>query len=57
MPPLYLRKGSLFVQKMGSTTEYGFADGKKATELLGRRLYALMSNQAAMDQLIALWNE
>lgn len=37
--------------------EYGFADGKRAAELLGRRLYALMSNQAAMDQLIQLWNQ
>jgi hypothetical protein len=27
MPPLYLRKGSFFVQKMGSTTPIGSSHG------------------------------
>lgn len=37
--------------------EFGFADEQSPDEAVPRRLYALMSNQQAMDQLIALWSE
>lgn len=37
--------------------EYGFENEKKRDETVPRRLYALMSNQRAMDQLLMLWRE
>ena len=35
--------------------EFGFTDGRTPERPLSRRLYALMSSQAAMDQLLGLW--
>lgn len=37
--------------------EHGFVDGKTPDQLIARRLYALMSSQAAMEQLLTLWRE
>jgi hypothetical protein len=36
--------------------EFGFEDEAEPTATVPRRLYALMSNQAGMGQLLALWN-
>lgn len=35
----------------------GFADEKEPTKQLSHRLYALMSNQRAMAELVSLWND
>ena len=35
----------------------GFADSKHPEKKLGRRVYALFSNQQAMQQLLALWQD
>lgn len=39
------------------TPEFGFEDEQAPDETIPRRLYALMSNQQAMDQLLVLWRE
>ena len=36
MPPLYLRKGSFFVQKMGSTTQVVIDEWIETAKELGR---------------------
>jgi hypothetical protein len=37
--------------------EFGFQDEKAPEKLVPRRLYALFSNQQAMDQLVRLWRD
>jgi hypothetical protein len=36
--------------------EFGFEEEKSPADAVSRRLYALMSNQQAMEQLLALWS-
>ena len=39
------------------TPELGFANAKEPQAAVSRRLYALMSNQQAMDSLVDLWHQ
>jgi hypothetical protein len=39
-----------------TVAEFGFEDEAEPTATVPKRLYALMSNQAGMGQLLALWN-
>jgi hypothetical protein len=39
------------------TPEFGFADAEEREAAVSRRLYALMSNQQAMNSLVDLWHQ